>query len=406
MNKLLWSILLFSVLNACQSDKPKENSKPYLLIVSIDGYRWDYTDMYNPPTIKKFREEGSSSAGLIPCYPSKTFPNHYTIISGMRPGKHGLIDNHFYDSRRKQSYINRDDSVVEDGSWYGGVPLWNLAEKNGLRSASYFWIASASNINGMKQSMSSRYTQTISEKKRTEEVIKWLQLPENERPHLITLYYESVDEVGHRMGPVSDTLKRAILKIDSLIGTVLEAAQKENIPLNVILVSDHGMGQVDLCGQSIHLEDLGDLADFKMANSGTHLHLYHSDAKKVQKKYEELKKLKLPMRVYKRDSVPTQLHYSHYRVGDLFLMAESPNNFIGTDCEANDSKGAHGFDPVNRDMHGFFYAKGPQIRSGVRLEAFENIHIYPFAAKVLGLTAPDSIDGNLNVLQKLLLDQK
>jgi predicted AlkP superfamily pyrophosphatase or phosphodiesterase len=378
----------------------------HVILISFDGFRHDYVEKYDLPNFKSFISRGSSSAALIPSFPSKTFPNHYTLVTGLYPGNHGLIDNSFYDKELDARYTMRNRELVENPVFYGGTPLWQLAQQQGIPSASFFWVGSELPVQGEYPTYYKRYDESTPNINRIEQVLVWLNLPVEERPRFITLYFSMVDTEGHRTGPNSDELKKTAIEADRLLGYLVSELKKVNLPVNVILVSDHGMTELKQEEKTfITLSKLFNTRDTSiiMVNSGTHAHVYTS---KKDSLYLVLKKQENKYTVYKQEDFPKRWHYQHNRAGDLLIVAHNgyqlqleTRNFGVTDTAP--SIGVHGYDPYNfPDMYGIFYAMGPNIKSGKRIPAFENIHVYPFIATILGLKPP-KIDGRAEVLKGL-----
>ncbi len=378
---------------------------PYVILVSFDGFRYDYVSKFNPPHFKEFIRKGTAAEGLIPSFPSKTFPNHYTLVTGLYPGHHGLVDNTFYDPTLHRVYGMKDKSVVRDTSFYGGTPLWQLAQQAGQRSASFFWVGSEAPVKGEYPNYYLPYDESVRNDKRIDQVIAWLNLPEKERPHFISLYFSLVDSEGHRSGPASDKLKETVLKADSLLGNLEEKLKSVKLPVNVILVSDHGMyGLTDQEVTYITLQKLYNTKDSSVitANGGTQTHIY---TKRADSLYTILKKQENHFKVYKREELPARWYYNNDRTGDLLIVAE-PGYYIqdiarGFGNWQSAAFGVHGYDPgVVKEMQGIFYAKGPNIKAGKTIGAFENIHVYPLIAHILGLQTPP-IDGKFEVLKPI-----
>lgn len=196
----------------------EQQQKHYVVMVSLDGFRYDYAKKYGAKNLLALGAKGASAPdGMIPSYPSLTFPNHYTLVTGLYPEHHGIVANSFYDPNRKQTYSLRDAKTVTDGSWYGGVPLWSLAEKQGMRSAAFFWPGSEAEIAGERPSYYLHFDNKIDDNKRIDQVLAWLKLPEDQRPHFITLYYSDVDHAGHEHGPDSPEVEHAVKHVDELI---------------------------------------------------------------------------------------------------------------------------------------------------------------------------------------------
>src|SRR5580692_7026552 len=167
-----------------------QQAKPYVVLVSLDGFRYDYATKYGAKNLRAMAARGASAPeGMLPSYPSVTFPNHYEIVTGLYPDHHGIVANAFYDPARRESYSYTNPKTTGDGSWYSGTPLWVLAEKQGMRTASFFWPTSDAEIQGKRPSYYvAPYDESIPDEKRVEQVLAWLRLPVEKRPHFIALY--------------------------------------------------------------------------------------------------------------------------------------------------------------------------------------------------------------------------
>ncbi len=381
-------------------------------MVSFDGFRHDYVEKYNTPNIKEFIKQGAAAEMMRPSFPSKTFPNHYTLVTGLYPGNHGLVDNTFYDKGRDTFYSIRQRAKVEDSYYYGGLPLWQLVQQNGMKSASYFWVGSEARIEGEFPSYYHRFDDAVPHKKRVNAVFDWLKLPEAERPHLMTIYFSMVDTQGHEYGPNGQKTKEAVMEADSLVGMLVEGLKKIDLPVNVILVADHGMYEMQNKPEYfIYQEDI--LAglpkdDFIFVNNMTHANIFVKNKAKEDSIYNVIKARESHFKVYKKAEIPAKLHFNtHPRIGDLFFVVEPAYSIYSKESLAKKPEtravwGVHGFDPsITPEMGAIFYAKGPNIKSGVKIPAFDNIHVYPFVAAILGITPP-KVDGDIKVLEGIL----
>lgn len=386
----------------------QKKSVPYVIMVSFDGFRHDYVSQFNPPAFKAFIQQGAAAEGLIPAFPSKTFPNHYTLVTGLYPGNHGLVDNTFYDPDQHKKYTMRNMEAVHDSSFYGGVPVWQLAQKQGIKTASYFWVGSEVKLKGEYPTYYLPYKESTPNEQRVEQTIAWLQLPENERPHFISLYFSLIDSEGHKSGPRSEGLKKSVLEADGILAMLMDGLKRIKLPVNVIIVSDHGMMELKPVKETyIFLYNLVNVADTSnvFMNGGTQAHVY---TRKPDSLYNVFKKQENHFKVYRNNEFPQSWHYQHARSGDLLVVAEPGYYIIDQPRSAGSwaltAFGAHGFDPfIGKDMQGIFYASGPNIRKGKQLKPFENIHVYPLIAKILGLKTPP-IDGDIKVLEGIYRD--
>jgi len=389
----------------------QHESKPYVILVSFDGFRYDYVKNFNPPNFKSFIAQGSQAEALIPSFPSKTFPNHYSLVTGLNPGNHGLVDNSFYDRVSNEFFGMRKKDLVVDPYYYGGMPLWQLAKRNGMKSASFFWVGSEMSDESRRPDYYFPFDDSVDPNDRVNQVLNWLKLPDTDRPHIITLYFSFPDHEGHTYGPNAEETRRAVLRADTLLGKLMDGVKATKLPVNVILVSDHGMSELTTAEETyIFVDELIDRknSSVKLVNGGTQTHLYISDHTKRDSVYLALKNKEKNYRVLKKANNPAQWNYLHDRVGDLLIVA-SPGHYIREgsrerflmSAKIGSKFGVHGFDPaLVTDMRGIFYAQGPNIKSGIVLEPFQNIHVYPLVAKILGLPFPE-IDGKEEVLKKL-----
>jgi len=417
LRKSLLSLLFagFSLLAAAQQvdttqqriagrvNAPEQQQKPYVILISIDGFRYDYAQKYGPKNLLGYAQQGVKADALIPSFPSVTFPNHYTIATGLYPSHTGLVANSFYDRARKESFSMSQKDKVKDGFWYGGTPLWVLAEQQKMVSASFYWVGSDADVQGIHPSYYYYYNEQISNKDRVEVVKNWLILPEEKRPHFISFYYPEVDHAGHDFGPESAETKAAVQLVDGYIADLVAAVNSTALPVNFILVSDHGMTQVDQ-KNPIKTPASIDKQKFKISSAGSMMQLYANEASDILPQYAKLKAGAVDYEVYLKKDVPKKLHYGpkddrFNRIGDLVLLAKWPKVFA--DWKVN--PGFHGFDPITvPDMKATFYAWGPAFKQGLQVPAFKNVEVYDVVTRILGLSKTSKTDGTGKVAQKIL----
>jgi len=384
---------------------------PTVLLVSFDGMRFDYIDKHDLKNFKAFRAAGTAAEAIIPCYPSLTFPNHYSIVTGMRPGHHGLVDNNFYDSATSVTYSIRNRDAGADIRYYGGTPLWTLARLAGLKSASFFWVGSELSEPSARPDKFVKYDEKIPFRTRVDSVLAWLRLDAAERPRFITLYFWEPDHTSHDTGIESAETRAALLKMDSVLGYLMQGLAATSLPINTILVSDHGMSELTMADDTfVFLDELYDVkaSRIRTVPSSTLAHLYINSRSATDSLYTLLKQKEKYFKVYKNTNLPADWHYNHYRVGDIIIVAEPLHNIrLGNrqaffqQAKQGSKFGVHGYDPaVVTDMRGIFMAQGPQIKKGVKLGLVRNIDIYPFLARILKLKLPE-IDGDPRALQSL-----
>jgi predicted AlkP superfamily pyrophosphatase or phosphodiesterase len=416
MRNIVFLFITLPLLSAAQQDttqkivagranSPTQQQKPYVILISADGFRYDLADKYHAANLLRLREEGVAATSMIPSYPSLTFPNHYTIVTGLYPSHHGLVDNGFYDEKRGARYgMSRKDAVA-DSSWYGGTPLWVLAEKQKMLSASFYWVASESAIQGVRPTYYYVYNEKIDMPSRIRAVKEWLQLPEEKRPHFITFYFPEVDHAEHTYGPDSKEAEAAVHFVDESVGSLVSAVASTGLPVNFIFVADHGMTTVDTL-HTMRLPAAVDTAKFMVPFGDVLLHLYAKDKADVLPTYNALKKSAGDYDVYLAEEIPTRWNYSRQddrygRIGDILLVPHLPRVFSLSGKST--TPGKHGFDNALFDMHASFYAWGPAFKNHLHIPSFENVHIFPLVARLLGLDyAEDSIDGRAGVLAPIL----
>lgn len=380
-----------------------QEQKHYVVLVSLDGFRYDYAKKYGATHLLALARKGASApGGMIPSYPSLTFPNHYTLVTGLYPEHHGIVAMSFYDQQRQEKYAYNDSKTSSDGTWYRGTPLWVLAEQQGMRSACFFWPGSEAAIKDVRPSYYLHFDDKFPDDKRIDQVLEWLKLPEEKRPHFITLYYSNVDHAGHQFGPDSPQVAEAVKHVDALIGKLHADLDALHMPIDLVVVSDHGMAREE--GPWINLDQYTDLSHLVTVGSL----LYANSEADADTVYQKLKAADDRFMVYRRAKMPAWLHYdSNPRAGDPIIVAKGPFSIrahapAGGEQDHAPNLGVHGYDPREMpEMKAIFYAVGPDIRSGTALKPFENVNVYPFIAKILGLQAPPT-DGSLNILSGAL----
>lgn len=384
---------------------------PYVILVSFDGFRHDYVARYDLPNFQAFLKRGSHARGLLPSFPSKTFPNHYSLVTGLYPGNHGLVNNEFYDPDRKEHYSMEIVERLRDPYYYGGTPLWKLARAHNIRTASYFWIGSEIPDAGEHPDYYLPYDEEVPFGERVDQVLAWLQLPEKERPRFITLYFSSPDHEAHLYGPNSPQVGAALRDVDAMLGKLMNGVDKSGLPINVILVSDHGLKELEFRNETfIFLDEIVDLNNPSVVavNAGSQVHFYLPNKVQRDSLAAILQAGASQYDVVISEDFPRRWNFSNRRSGDLLLAAHPGHYFRDGDREEYMSRrpyaekfGVHGYDPdLEPDMMGIFYACGPNIRPGVTLPPFRNIHVYPLVAKILGMETP-AIDGKFRVLKRI-----
>jgi alkaline phosphatase D len=382
----------------------------YVVLVSLDGFRWDYATRDGAKHLLALGKAGAwAPQGMLPSYPSLTFPNHFTIVTGLYPEHHGLVANSFYDEEKKARYAISDAAAVTDGSWYSGTPLWSLAESQGMRTAVLLWPGSEAEIAGFRPTWYAKFDQKTErteavQQARIDDTIALLKLAADQRPHFIAMYFSEPDHEGHQYGPDAEETKAAVLKMDAIVGKLKAVLDKTRLPVDLVVVSDHGMAKVE--GGWINLDEFADLSSFETVGPL----LYGKTEEDRAKAYTALKHASSQFYVYRRKDVPAGLHYDgNPREGDPIIVATGPYAIRRKKPDAGKpdqppQAGGHGYDPHSMpEMKASFFAAGPDILPGVNLQPFENVNLYVWMTHMLGLKASKT-DGNLNILAGTLRD--
>lgn len=383
------------------------SNRPTVLLISLDGFRFDYAEKYKAKNLLALGKRGVRAKAMLPAFPTTTFPNHYTIATGLYPAHHGIVENSFWDSELKALFRFNDSKLASDPRFWGGTPLWVLAEKQGVIAGSYFWPGTDYEIAGKRPTYWFPFDAKTKKDTQIAQIVDWLKLPETKRPHFMTLYFSDVDHAGHDHGPDSEETGAAVLELDRALGDLFDKIKQTKVKVNIFVVSDHGMANVE------PMIDLGKLANFdgvRTAGSGTNFEVYSEDGRKIDEIYAALTQTPDPrFVVYRKADIPERLHYSgSNRIGDLVVFSQQRVGIGVTDPKrppraGGQQKGNHGFDSAQvPEMRAIFFAAGPNIKNGLTIEEFESIHVYPLIAKLLRLQVRDTIDGDLNVLAPIL----
>ena len=421
-NFVLVSIACTLIIFGCSSAKDtnkelvnkvsvKETIIPTILI-SIDGFANHYLQTYQPKNILKLAEGGVKAKSLIPVFPSKTFPNHISIVTGNYPATHGVIHNKFYNRDLDKQY--KLGLGKEDPNWLRSSTLWSIAEQNNIKTGIYFWPESEANISKNKPTYVKPYKHNTPNKKRFNEMINWLTLPEDKRPSLVLGYFSTIDTAGHDFGIGSQEVKQAITDLDLLLGEFLDdIANKVNYDVNIILVSDHGMTDIsqNTIQYSYLFEGIDGVKDIRVINGQTQLFVYlpEDDATKEQALANTIKsKLstaeKQQVTVYDFENYPTAWYFNtRSPVMPNLVLEVLPPYVFG---KPRDKAGAtHGYDPkMTSELNAIFIANGPSFKKGLVIEPFKNIYVFPMMLSLLGLETPAGTDADQNILLPILED--
>ena len=403
---LMW-VVLFSSCGDATTERPEDHA---LILISIDGFRADFLDKYDTPNLDRLVSDGVvASDGMIPVFPTLTFPNHYTIATGLYPANNGIISNTMYDEPTDSWFRISDREAVGNSMWWEGEPIWVTAEKQGLTAATFFWVGSEAPVQDIQPTYWHQFDGSIPGDVRVDAVLEWLDKPDDKRPEFISLYFEDVDGAIHGNGVDSEEAEEAIARVDSYIGLLLDGLLKRGLQdkTDILVVSDHGMSDRSP-ERSIVLEDYVDMSNIEAINTSPVAMLNARDgnpAAVVQK----LKGAHPELDVYLREDVPAELHFEgHHRIPEIIAIAGDGWTIFRDRAYFEENgqnvRGAtHGYHPSLISMRALFLASGPSFESGMHIEPFENVHLYALMAHILDLD-PAETDGSLSALEAILTE--
>jgi len=376
-----------------------------LVLVSIDGFRWDYFDWPQAKNVRSIAAQGSRVTKLRTVYPSKTFPGHLSIATGLHPTQHGVIDNYFCRSDRSDCYSMGKGR--KDPSWLAGIPLWTLVEQQGGRASTFFWPESDAPFANRLPTDYRAFDGRVPHRERVQQVVDWLALPAEQRPELVTLYFSIVDSASHTYGPAAPATLSAIIEVDRQIAVLWQAIESINsqqgADINLMLVSDHGMSEVnpDLF---IDTNTLPRPKGFKRVNGSTRVTYYQRDPDvDIDSLESELDSMS-DGRWKRLSSLDlSERHFeNHPGVGDIIIETAPPRVFRRGGGQDVNLRGMHGYPATVEDMAAFLVAVGPSFQEGSVIPEAHQLDVYPVAATLLDLEVPDNIVSDGGPLRAIL----
>jgi predicted AlkP superfamily pyrophosphatase or phosphodiesterase len=389
------------------SAQRRPDPEPIVILISFDGWRWDYIDRVPAPNLRALASRGVRATELIPSFPSFTFPNHYTIATGLYPEHHGIVANTMAEPGFPERFT-MSAQTSKDARWWGGEPIWVTAVLQGRRAAAMFWPGTEVAIRGVRPTYWVPFDDEVPNAERVARSVGWLALPDSRRPAFVSVYFSEVDHAGHDAGPESAELRAAATHLDEALGDLIAGVKRLGLDdrTTIVVVSDHGMTPV-ADDRRIFLDDYVGLSLVDVVESGSLLQLAPRTGS-IDAIYRQLHGKHPHLTIYRREQLPARFHYrDNARIQPIVGVLDE--GWIVTTHEAEarrkpdarPRRGAHGYDPRLRSMHGLFVAAGPPIRRGLVVAPFENIHIYDLLCSVLKLT-PARNDGDPAVTRPFL----
>jgi predicted AlkP superfamily pyrophosphatase or phosphodiesterase len=381
---------------------PAEQRAPVTILVSIDGFHPDYLARGLTPTLSRLAAEGASAA-MRPSFPTKTFPNHWTLVTGLVPDHHGITANRMEDSGKPEEPFTM--ATVDPYWWNAAKPVWVEAEEAGIRSAAMFWPGSAVPwggtavrygpvTDGIMASDWQAFSMQVSNTQRVNSVLDWLRRPADIRPEFVTLYFDTVDSAGHGGGPASAQVDAALRDIDGHIASLVTGLAELGQPANLVIVSDHGMAPTG-SDKMVVLADIVDPALYRLVEGGAYATFEPTEGN-TQAFEAAILREHANMECWRKSEIPARYQYgSHERIPPYFCLPDTGWTISANASGATWSGGNHGYDPFAPEMAALFIANGPAFRSGARIESFQNTSVAPLLRHLVGLSQAERSDGSL-----------
>ena len=377
-----------------------------LIVISIDGLRWDYLDLHAAPTLSRLAEDGTHVEHLTPVFPTKTFPNHYSTVTGLHPSSHGIIANTMYDPAMDASFSLSDRDAVENPDWWGGEPIWVTAEQQGRTAATYFWPGSEAPVQGTRPTEWFRYDESVPGTTRVDQALQWLDRPADTRPDLITLYFSRVDTKGHYHGPRSDSVATALREVDGFIRRLLDGLDARGMEddVNLIVTSDHGMSPTAR-DRTVLLDDYIDPDDVRLTARNPVAMMEPRPGIPADSVVTALDRAP-HLSAYRKGTLPDTLHFDgHRRIPSVIAVADDRWSIRTRRwLRANPGwtgGGTHGYDPRSENMHTLLAAQGPGFRRDTTVDQLSLLHLYELMCTLLDVE-PAPNDGRLEAARPLL----
>jgi predicted AlkP superfamily pyrophosphatase or phosphodiesterase len=385
----------------------KDSAAAPLLLISIDGYRADYIDRHLSPSLSQLAATGVRAQAMQPSFPSLTFPNHYTLVTGLRPDHQGIVNNTMSDPALGKFSLG-DRKAVGDGRWWNeGTPIWEVADAQGLKTATMFWPGSEADIHGQRPDYWQPYNGDVTPEQRVDQVLAWLDLPAAQRPRFFTLYFDAVDHAGHSFGPDSSEVNQAIGETDAAMTRLVDGLKARGLydKINIIVVSDHGMASTP-ASNNVLVDKLIDMDQVQSVSLGVVAGFNPKPGFNFDEIEHTLTRPQPHMQCWDKTDMPARFDYGHNpRVPQLVCLANIGWRITSSTALAQRkgkvSIGEHGYDNADPQMRALFVAHGPSFRSGALVPQFPNVDVYPLMTHLLKLT-PNANDGDYDQVKEML----
>lgn len=375
---------------------------PVTILISIDGFHPSYLERGVTPNLNALADAGAK-AEMRPSFPTKTFPNHYTIVTGLRPDSHGIVGNNIEDAARPGVWfsLGNHNQSLDPFWWDGAEPIWVTAEKQGIRTATMFWPGSEVPIRGTRPSDWQRFDMAVTNVQRVAAVVDWMRRPPATRPRFVTLYFDTVDTAGHEFGPVAPETMAAVAEVDERIGALVEELDALGQPANIVVVSDHGLAETN-DERLILLGEIVDLATIRIVADGAYAGIEPVEGREAEAAAALLKPHP-NMECWRKSGIPERFDYGdHPRVPAIVCLPRTGWLIVAAPPEWDPNGGNHGYDNQAPEMLATFIASGPAFRAGETLPTIDNVDIYPLLADLVGVD-PLPNDGNATRFEKVLV---
>ena len=391
---LVLLLVVVALLFPGQAAAQAEGRAPITILVALDGFRPDYLHRGHSPRLDALAAAGVS-APMRPSFPTKTFPNHWTIVTGLRPDRHGIVANRMEDPARPGEIFTM---ASDDPFWWSiAPPIWVDAERAGIRTASMFWPGADvawggaraadwphATAGGVRPQDWQRFAIAVSDTQRVNTVLDWLRRPAAIRPRFVTLYFDAVDTAGHHYGPRDPRTAASVTQVDRAVAMLVDGLRELDQPANLVIVADHGMAETSRT-RIIPLDRIAPPSDYRAIESGPYAALEPRPGREAALAAALLRPHP-HMQCWRREAIPARLHYgANPRIPSFICLAEPGWLVLSNLGASTRDRGAHGYDPEAPDMAALFIASGPAFRRGMALPAFDNVHVYPLLARLLGL---------------------